>query len=100
MFKIDEATKNFIKANYDKLSVASILNLLRNEIKELIDKGIKKKQVYEILKSELEIELNLQSFYSYLKRNKNFFSQGKSVKEKKVTRKNKFEIENDFLGII
>ena len=94
MIKIDNQTKEFIQENKELLSSSSIFNLVRDEIDFLLQHNVKISDIHKILEKELEIEINIISLYSYLRRNKKI--NKRIVKDTRVAKdKNK-----KILGII
>ena len=105
MIKINNETKEFIKENKDLLSVVSIFNMLKNEIDFLLENNVKISNIHKILEKELEININIKSLYSYLRRNKKSNKQriAKDIhKTKDITKSDSHADKNipKILGII
>jgi len=63
--------KVFIKEymNGNKKRIGDILSLKKDEIVELLQKGLKKRAVKKILEEELKINIKDDTFYKWVKRN-------------------------------
>ena len=99
MFEIKKDIKEFIKREKENLKPRVILNLVKDTITQMLSYNLPKSYILNFLNTQLETNINYQTFNSYirkLKKEKNISSS--PLHDTKNTSKN--TIQNDFLGVV
>jgi len=94
MFYFDEKKILFVKklliSNPNRGVYSDVFNLFKDEIKELIDFGLKYKSILSLLEKELDYSLNYKTFISWV--NKNIKQKNQSSNN---TLRNNFQIKRE-----
>ena len=95
MFEIEKELKEFIRKEKENLRPASILNLVKDTIIEMLNFNLPKTYILNYLNKELNTNINYQTFNSFIKKI-NLNNSKRKIKDLSKKENDK----NDFLGII
>jgi len=101
MFSFDEKkilfAKKLLISNPNRGVYSDVFNLFQDEIKVLIDFGLKYKSILSLLEKELNFSLNYKTFISWINKNIKQKNQSSNILKilKKDTKKQKDEIKKE-----
>ena len=87
--------KKLLISNPNRGVYSDVFNLFKDEIKELIDFGLKYKSILSLLEKELDCSLNYKTFISWVNKNIKQKNQSSNNTLRKNTKKQKVELKKE-----